>query len=346
MEEVQIDEKLEQITNQIPNIRDPRQPFHILSILSWMILITSMWPFYKDRFCIWSKIESSITIYSNGKELQSYFPIQMKTEWLSGFVFLITVVGFVIFLIFTTCSKNNDLFNGMFGKNTIFHFIPFIFISAIYFIAGNFDTFEDISFIFDFDDFEIKNIYTDEEKTILKDKFKLNRTLLIFDLIFTILGLISLLVFYCCLELKCPWYMVMAIKNGIFSTFIVLLWYNFFHIIICLRSVVVLIDFTDGKKDIKDLENFFEKTGIAFSIVIGVVVIIFSFRCRDIIMQFVNFLMYVGLVMAYYNKPKETRNDIKDKFNKGADGILDIIIMIASLISIPCTTLLSKNVFN
>ena len=165
----------------------------------------------------------------------------MNPVGLSTFVFLTTVVGAAVFVIFTTCSRNNDLFNGMFSKHTMFHFIPYLFVSAVFSTCGNFDTFQDL----------LENPYLPEK--VIKEKLKLNRTYLIQDLIFTTLGLISLLVFYCSLNLeKCPWYLVMAIKNGIFSTFIVLLWYNFFHIIICLRAIVVFID----GKSIKGLKNF------------------------------------------------------------------------------------------
>ena len=107
-----------------------------------------------------------------------------------------------------------------------------------------------------------------------------------------------------------------------------------------------MIDVSENEKKIEDLEGFFEKTGIAFSIVIGTIVIILSIRCKDIMMQFVNFLMYAGLVMEYYNKPKYEWTDIKDNYNKGWDGIIDILIMIVSLISIPVTTMLSRNIFS
>ena len=62
-------------------------------------------------------------------------------------------------------------------------------------------------------------------------------------------------------------------------------------------------------------------------------------------MQFVKFLMYSGIVMTYYNKIKSERDVIKDEFNDGADGIIATLIMIASLISIPVTTLCSRNIF-
>ena len=335
MEEIKVEDNLEKLSEPMPNMNDPRKPFHILSIISLMLLVTSVWPFYRNSCCIWSLIEFCVSIMSKTKEID-YFPIQMSPVSISTFVFLTTVVGAVVFVIFTTCRRNNGLFNGMFGKNTMFHFIPYLFVAAVFCTCQNFDTFQDL----------LENPYLPEDEEffkVIEEKLKLNRTYLILDLIFTILGLISLLVFYCSLNLeKSPWYLVMAIKNGIFSIFIVLLWYNFFHIIICLRAIVVFID----GKSISGLKNFYEKTGISFCVIIGIVVLLFSIRYRDIMMQFVNFLMYSGIVMTYYNKIKSERDAIKDEYNDGADGIIATLIMIASLISIPVTTLCSRNLFS
>ena len=47
-------------------------------------------------------------------------------------------------------------------------------------------------------------------------------------MIFTILGLISLVFIYVNIQLNDDWYIVMAIKKGFFSSLIILLWYNFY----------------------------------------------------------------------------------------------------------------------
>ena len=51
MEEIQVEENLEKLSNPMPNMRDPRQPFHILSIISLMLLVTSIWPYYRNSCC-------------------------------------------------------------------------------------------------------------------------------------------------------------------------------------------------------------------------------------------------------------------------------------------------------
>ena len=55
------------------------------------------------------------------------------------------------------------------------------------------------------------------------------KTLLTFNLIFTIIGFISLIVIYILTKLNSEWYIVMAIKKGVYSTFIILLWYNYYN---------------------------------------------------------------------------------------------------------------------
>ena len=279
--DVQIDDKLKELNDDMVDIKDPRQRFHLLSIISWILLVISVWPFYNNQNCFWSKIEYQIITFLKMKAI-FYFPIQMNTEWLSIFVFLITVVGFIVFIIFTTCLRNDKLYDGMFGKDGMFNYIPLLFISAIFFIAGNFYKMENIM--------ELYNYYnkTYDPNKLIKDRFKYNRTLLIIDLIFTIIGLITLILFYFRMKLKCQWYYIMALKKGVFSTYIVLLWYNFFHIIICLRSLIVFNDKESSFK-IDDIKNFYEKIGIAFSIVIGVIIIFFSIYFKDIMMLFVNF---------------------------------------------------------
>ena len=100
----------------------------------------------------------------------------------------------------------------------------------------------------------------------------------------------------------------MAIKKGVYSTFIILLWYNFFHIIVSLTS----------------------NMGISFTITIGVGSIVFSIIFKDLMASFTNFLIYMGMVISFFNKNEEDKDVRKDYFNGNADGILDTIIMALS----------------
>ena len=281
---------------------DPRTTWYIISIISWIFLIISLWTCYHNSFFFWYSFEKAIYSHLGF----NYYPLEMQRYWLNIYVFLLSVVGFEIYLIFTICKKKQNLYDGMVDTWSKFHFIPLLFISALSIIASNSSI--------------IAGFSTDEEK------FKKLKTLLIFDLIFTILGLISLIVIYIFTELNSEWYIVMAIKKGVYSTFIILLWYNFFHIIVSLTSIQYILN----SKDIEDLTKTFKNMGISFTIIIGVGSIVFSIIFKDLMASFTNFLIYMGMVISFFNKNKETKDVRKDYFNGNADGILDIIIMALS----------------
>ena len=202
----------------------------------------------------------------------------------------------------------------MLDNRSKYHFIPLLLISLLYIIAKN-----------------AKNVRSNNYSTILEN-YEYLRTLISFDLIFTIFGLISLVLVYIFTELNSEWYIVMAIKKGVYSTFIILLWYNFFHMIVSFKTINYKIKInkeatTDEDGDIK----FLRGTGISFTIIIGIGSLVFSFIFKDLMTAFTNFLIYMGMVFAFFNKNEYIISQRKN-YNKYADGILDIIIMICSLV--------------
>lgn len=244
----------------------------------------------------------------------------MQKEWLIIFIFLMSVVGFGVYLVFTTCKKKQNLTDGMLGSWSKFHFIPLLFIAALFIIAEN--------SVYDFSE----------------ESFKYNKKLLIFDLIFTIIALALLIIVYIKTDLNCEWYIVMATKKGVFSTFIVILWYNFFFVIISLKSVNYILDnFGRINLDIYDsLFPFYKRIGVSFVVIMGVFTLVFSFFFKDIMIAFVNFLIYVGMVMAFFSKNEKQSEFRKETFFGYTDGILDIIIMALSLIMIALLILIYK----
>lgn len=136
----------------------------------------------------------------------------------------------------------------------------------------------------------------------------------------------------------------MATKKGVFSTFIVILWYNFFFVIISLKSVNYILDnFGRINLDIYDsLFAFYKRIGVSFVVIMGVFTLVFSFFFKDIMIAFVNFLIYVGMVMAFFSKNEKQSEFRKETFFGYTDGILDIIIMALSLIMIALLILIYK----
>ena len=284
--------------------------WYILSLVSWIMFLCVIWYYYNNyEYSLWLVFEKQI-IFSS--KIDYYFPIKLENQWLKLYICLISLIGFVVYLVFTTCKKKQDLYDGMMGTWAKFHFIPLLLISALFITVGT------AKF----------NGYIEEEKEL-----KYNKMLLIFDIIFTLLALISLILIYIKIELNCEWYIVMTIKKGFFSTLIVFLWYNLFHVIICLRSIdCILADNYD--KD--SLIIFFRSTGIAFSIAIAIGSFVFSFLFNDVAAAFTNFLIYLGFVLYFFvtNTEEKTKTARKDDFNGVADGVIDIVIMCLSLVLI------------
>lgn len=296
---------------------DTNQSWLIISIISWILFIIAIWHSYMKTSTLWDTIEYQVIYYYSTTSGSAYYPLEMQKEYIFVFIFLMSVVGFGVYLVFTTYKKKQSLIEGMLGPWSKFHFIPLLFIAALYIIAEN-------------------ALYDSS-----LDGFKYNKKILIFDLIFTIIALALLIIVYIMTDLNCEWYIVMATKKGVFSTFIVILWYNFFHIIVTLRAVNYIID-NGHDGTITDLFNFYKRIGISFVIIMGVLTLVFSFFFKDIMIAFVNFLIYLGMVIEFFSKTEKQREFRKDLFYGYADGILQIIIMCLSLVMIACLILLYK----
>lgn len=299
---------------------DSNQAWLIISIISWILFIVAIWHSYIKGNSLWNIFEYQAIQYFSYLSQSSYYPLEMQKEWLIIFIFLMSVVGFGVYLVFTTCKKKQSLTDGMLGSWSKFHFIPLLFIAALFIIAEN--------SVYDFSE----------------ESFKYNKKLLIFDLIFTIIALALLIIVYIKTDLNCEWYIVMATKKGVFSTFIVILWYNFFFVIISLKSVNYILDnFGRINLDIYDsLFAFYKRIGVSFVVIMGVFTLVFSFFFKDIMIAFVNFLIYVGMVMAFFSKNEKQSEFRKETFFGYTDGILDIIIMALSLIMIALLILIYK----
>lgn len=288
---------------------DNSRIWYIISIISWSLMIITIWTSYYDRFFIWSIFQTSFSEFL----YNCYFPIQVYLPWLEVYVFLISILGFGIYIVFTTCKKNQILYGGMLGKWSKFHFVPLLLIASIYIIALNNIYYEDLE-----DEYYIKHL----------------RKLLVFDLIFTILGLGSLIFIYIVTKFNTEWYIVLTIKKGIYSVFIILLWYNFLFIIVSLQFIKYLLDMiknNNGDDRDQDWMKFLRVIGIIFSILFGLGSLAFSIVFQDLIAAFTNFLMYLGMVQAFFNKNEEQKELMKEFFNETADGVIDIIGMILSL---------------
>ena len=128
--------------------------------------------------------------------------------------------------------------------------------------------------------------------------------------------------------MDCEWYIVLAIKKGVYSSFIILLLYNFFHIIISFK----LINYSFEENDpLEDKRKFLRGTGIAFTILFGIISLVFSFLFKDLMAAFTTFLMYLGMVITFFNRNDDQKESRKKYFNGYTDGVFHIIFMLLSL---------------
>ena len=118
-----------------------------------------------------------------------------------------------------------------------------------------------------------------------------------------------------------------------YSTFIIILWYNFFHIIISLQSIKYILDgkYHYGLDEDDPITKFYKVVGILFAILFGLGCLCFSLLFKDIMAAFTTFLIYLGMIEAFFTGDKSDEENKKELFNGVADGVLDIIFMILSL---------------
>ena len=144
------------------------------------------------------------------------------------------------------------------------------------------------------------------------------------DLVFTFIALGFLIYVYTKTNLQAEWYIVLTIKKGLFSSLIVILWYNLFY-----TSIIIgIINNLRG-----DIYSFLKGAGISFSILVGFGSLIFSLVFKDVIAAVTNLLIYIGLVSSFFGM--NGKNGIMRSLYGGvADGVIEIIIMVLNLVVI------------
>ena len=139
-------------------------------------------------------------------------------------------------------------------------------------------------------------------------------------LAFSLIGLISMIFIYIMTQFKSQdWWAEYSLKNGVYSCLIILFWYNFCYSIYLVRAA------SNGAD-----EKRRKGCSLAFSIIFGIGSLTFSVIFKDIMITFMNMLIYLGMAIQYFNIGEDTTSG-KD-FNKNGDGAIDIIMLICSFI--------------
>ena len=111
-------------------------------------------------------------------------------------------------------------------------------------------------------------------------------------------------------DFSAEWYEMITLKKGVYSCLIALTWYMFFY------SIGGIGTYDDPSED------FFKGAGVAFSILIGLGNLAFSFFFKDLLVALINLIIYIEMAKQFYL--------MKDFIPNKADGAIDIIMVICS----------------
>lgn len=284
----------------------------ILSIFSWLFFICTGWAsikiFHQEEYEIIWTIKK---IGKSGYTKDDYNPIHINTVMLY-IIFMITmlfaVAGFVIYIIKSTCKKEDNIFEGMMGIWSRLHSFPLILVSFLFLLGEYFYPY--------YNDIYLKKDYS--------KYFNHMRDIHFFALFFSLIALISLIFIYIVTDLKTDcWYAVLTIKKGTYSCLIILLWYYFWYMVYQVNEYIY-----PTMTRHTTLKNLRRKMGISFSVIIGFGSLVFAFFFKDIVASFMNLLIYIGMCIHFFMISIDTRSDYE---NEWADGIIDVIIIASSM---------------
>jgi len=240
-----------------------------------------------------SPAKRNIRKLANGPDY-SYFPLQMSKLMIYivlNFAFAMIFAGCVVYIVKTFIKRDIQAIDGLFGKFSQFHFFPFLcnFVMSLLGILSG-------------DDMEK---WDDFAKA---------------GLAISLIGLASMIFIY--ITTKSDSFDSTGkffIKNGAFSCLIVLFWYSFCYDVFQVRM--------QTKEEYE--QKWVKGCSLAFSIIFGVGSLSFSFLFKDVMVSFMNTLIYIGMAKYYFELGKDTST--KD-YNKNGDGAVDIIMLVCSMI--------------
>lgn len=291
----------------------------IMSYLSWLLLVATGWaslkwldeePNYDPTnfhfgYTIWTihahRGKKILGVVSDPLKV-GYYPLQMQVS-LIYIVFILTLLvitaGCVLFFVKTIFKKDDQVITGMMGQFSQYHFFPLLCASALFIIGECVD----------------------------KDWDKPNhpKKMVISGLVFSLLGLASLIFIYIMTDLNTnDWWVLLLLKKGTYSCLIVLMWYYFCYDIYYVHEV----DKPEHLGTQKEID-WKKGCGIAFSIIFGIGSLAFSFVFKDLVVCFINILIYIGLAAGYFKLDKDLRKN--KNYNKNGDGVVDIIMIVLSV---------------
>ena len=306
-------------SNNYHNVNDSnnnkKTTFLVFSILGWIIYLICGWVSLKYLFD--DNVITSMTEYKYSFVMTIYrlpliedtdeifglvYPLQIQTSVLYIIIILtmfFALFAFIVYMVKLTCAKEDAISDGMLGNVTGFHFVPLLIAASLFLIGICYKEIEDAGW----------------------------KSANIVGIIFDILGLVSLIFIYIKTDLPDDW-LTATIKKGAYSTLISLEWYYFCYIICNLATVDYKIDKYSNKERINGIKN----CGIIMPIIEAIGAYVFSFIFKDVIVAFINVLIFLGASIYYLSIDLETRNDYGG--HDATEGIIDIVFGSLSIVII------------
>ena len=213
---------------------------------------------------------------------------------------LITFICLSCCIMFYNTFFNIEAIKGMFERFSKFHFIPLLCTSALFIIG------------------ETLKYEMEQSGYNITGRIKSLDAVFAFNLIFTFIGISSLIFIQLNTDLSPSRALNLVIKQGTYGVLIALLVYNFYY----------SIYFYGIQKDkVDDEKKFASNCGLSFSILIGVCNLALTFFLKNIGTGITNLFLYIGMIIWFIKVPKDERKE----YNGLADGIIDCVIVAINL---------------
>ena len=264
-----------------------------LSVLSWILLILASLESY---------IRGSM-IFSSYQLNQIFIPLSVNLGLLQSFYLLLLLFAFYNIAYLGLYKGDNTIVDPLFEDISKYHCFPLFLITMM-----------------------TLNMHSIKDAIELKDM----EGQIITNLVFTILALACLGFIYFKTVFIHDWFIVFTVKKGIFSFFIVFLWFSFFYHMVLIGAIKKQENI-DTLEKMKAFFGFLKGSGIAGALLIPFGSLSFAFIFKDLIAAVTNLLIYIGMVSSSFGIKGKDKELFEEYWDGNADGIIEIIMMVINV---------------
>ena len=271
--------------------------YMMISIISWFGLIITGWLFLLVPDIHHVKIFWAYMIVTENSFCKNFYEMPLRIYYVLFLIIaIITLIlitaAFGVFLYSIFIKKDFKVIGAMLMNSSKFHFIPLLLVSVLFIIGES-----------------------NDKDDLIKEAHYIS------SLIFTVISLASLIFIYVKIKLDSSLYANWTIKSGAFGSLIALLIHHLGYVIS--NYSYDLIKDHETFDNLKDYSNWLKGCYIIFSIIIGLGNLAASFFLKEVIISFINILIYIGMTVDFYKLVKNIRKDVYGK----VPGIIDIAIL-------------------